>query len=325
MTVLPTRLQTLRAVFALVLTAAAAACSALGGADPAAARLEKATIRVGMLPIVDAAHLQRAQTAGYFAAEGLTVDLVTIQGGAAAVPQLAAGQLDMTFTNYVSLLLAQSQHVGDFRLIDGGYQAGRDTFLIMTEPGGSIRSPRDLAGKRIAVNTQKNIAELTARSALETSGVESDSVTFVSIPFPDMAPALRKHDVDAAVMVDPYITDAARSFGAISVLDTVSGPTEGIALGGVATTAAFARENPGTVAAFRRALGRAQADMSDRSLVEQTLPTYTRITPDIAPLISLGSWPVALDRIRLQRDADLMREFGMLATDLDLGSVILPS
>lgn len=309
---------------------AVAACSAPGGSgatpdheSSAAAGLEKGAIRVGMLPIVDAAYLQRAQVAGYFAAEGLTVELVTIQGGAAAVPQLVTGELDMTFTNNVSLLLAQFQKTGDFRFIDGGYQAGRDTFLVMADPGSAIRSPRDLAGKRVAVNTFKNIAELTARSALEVSGVASDSVTFVSIPFPDMAAALRNRQVDAAVMVEPYITDAARSLGAINVLDTASGPTEGIAIGGVGTTASFVRDNPRTVAAFRSAVARAQAEMSDRSVVERTLPTYTRITPDIAPLISLGTWPAALDRVRLQRDADLMRRFGML-TDLDVGPMILP-
>ena len=79
---------------------AVAACSAPGGSgatpdheSSAAAGLEKGAIRVGMLPIVDAAYLQSAQVAGYFAAEGLTVELVTIQGGAAAVPQLVTGCL----------------------------------------------------------------------------------------------------------------------------------------------------------------------------------------------------------------------------------------
>ena len=107
----------------------------------AGAGLEKGAIRVGMLPIVDAAYLQRAQVAGYFAAEGLAVELVTIQGGAAAVPQLVTGELDMTFTNNVSLLLAQFQKTGDFRFIDGGYQAGKDTFLVMADPSSAIRSP----------------------------------------------------------------------------------------------------------------------------------------------------------------------------------------
>ena len=78
------------------------------------------------------------------------------------------------------------------------------------------------------------------------------------------------------------------------------------------------------MAAFRRAVARAQADMADRSVVERTLPTYTKISPDTAALIALGTWPAALDRVGLQRDVDLMREFGVLTTDVDPGRLVLP-
>jgi NitT/TauT family transport system substrate-binding protein len=58
--------------------------------------------------------------------------------------------------------------------------------------------------------------------------------------------------------------------------------------------------------------------------VERTLPTYTKITPDTAALIALGTWPATLDRVRLQRDVDLMRQYGVLTTDLDAGKMVLP-
>ncbi len=313
----------------LLLPVVLAACSAPGGSSTQSMGIasgpEKPHIRLGVLPIVDDAHLQRAQAAGYFAAEGLSVDLVTVQGGAAALPRLVNGDLDMTFTNYVSVLLAQSQKVGDFRFVDGGYESGRNTLLIMTNPGSPVRVPQDLARKKIAVNTLGNIIELTARSALETAGVSPDTVTFVEVPFPDMAAALQSGRVDAAFMVEPFITQAALSFGAVSALDAASGPTDGIPLGGVALTGAFAARYPKTVAAFRRAVARAQADLADRSVVEKTLPTYTKITPDTAALIALGTWPATLDRVRLQRDVDLMRQYGVLAADVDTGPMILPS
>ena len=309
-----------------VLVSVLAACSALGGAPggPAVGAPEKPQLRLGVLPIVDVAHLQHAQAAGYFAAEGLTVDLVTVQGGSAALPRLRGGDLDLTFTNYVSALLEQSQGLGDFRFVDGGYEAARGMLTIVTGPASGIRSPQDLAGKRIAVNTVRNIIELTARSALETAGVAPDSVRFVEVPFPDMATALQDGRVDAAFMVEPFITQAALSSGTIGVLDAASGPTDGIPLGGVAVTAQFAATYPRTVAAFRRAVARAQADMDDRSVVERTLPTYTKISPDTAALIALGTWPATLDRVGLQRDVDLMREFGVLTTDVDPGRLVLP-
>jgi NitT/TauT family transport system substrate-binding protein len=296
-------------------------CSGAPAPPPAP---EHPHLRLGVLPIVDDAHLVRAQAAGYFKAEGLTVDLVTVQGGAAALPRLAAGDLDMTFTNYVSALLAQAQGAGTFRFVDGGYQAGPNTLLIITQPGSAIRSPRDLARKKIAVNTRRNIVELTARSALETAGVDPGSVTFVEVPFPEMAAALQSGKVDAAFTVEPFSTQAALAFGAVSTLDASAGATAGIPIGGVAVTADFVAKNPDTVAAVRRALARAQADMADRSVVEQILPTYTKITSDTAALIALGTWPATLDTVRLRRDVDLMRQYGVLTTDLDVGSMVLP-
>ena len=209
----------------IVLTILLAACAlvACTAGPPTPTTPEHPHLRLGVLPIVDDAHLIRAQAAGYFAAEGLTVELVTVQGGAAALPRLLTGDLDLTFTNYVSALLGQAQGKGPFRFVDGGYQAGPNTLLIMTKPGSAIRSPRDLAGKKIAVNTLRNIVELTARSALETAGVDPGSVTFVEVPFPDMAAALQSGKVDAAFTVEPFSTQAALAFGAVSALDAGSG------------------------------------------------------------------------------------------------------
>lgn len=284
---------------------------------------ERAQIRIGVLPIADGAHLQRAKLAGYFAAEGLDVKLVPVQGGASALPLLGTGDLDMTFTNYVSVLLAESQKAGDFRFVDGGYDAAPNTILVMTQPSSPIRSARDLARKRIAVNTLHNVIELNTRSALETNGVDPASVTFVPVPFPEMAAALADGKVDAATMVEPFITQSAQAFGAVSVLDAAAGPTASIPLGGVAVAADFAARNPNTVAAFQRAVEHARADLADRSVLESTLPTYTKISPDTAALIALGTWPSTLDRTRLQRVADLMRQYGVLNGDVDTAAMIL--
>lgn len=328
------RMRTLLSLLsATALLAALAGCGALGGpAAPedaggtsASTQLEQSSIKVGVLPIVDVCALQRAQSAGYFQQEGLTVELVTIQGGAVALPQLVSGELDMTFTNWVSLFQAQVQGMGDFKLISPGYDAGQNTFVIMTKPGSPIRTPQDLDGKRISVNTFGNIAELTARSALQTNGVDANQVQFVAIPYPDMIAALQRDQIDAALLNEPFITQAAMTLGAVAVLDTASGPTANIPLAGVGVTAAFAEENPKTVRAFQRAVDRAQAEMANRSVVEQTLPTYSKIDSRTAALLNLGSWPTSFSETRLQRVADLMREFGLLNQPLDIEPMIMRS
>lgn len=306
-----------------------AGCSALGGSSSEGqggteGGPEKPTLRVGMLNIVDTASFYLAQERGFFRDEGLTVEPVVAQGGAASIPAVVGGSLDVTFGNYVSFFLAQNQGVGRFRLISDGYQAGPNTFVIVARPDGAVRSPQDLAGKRVAVNTFRNIVELNARSALQTNGVDPGTVQFVEVPFPDMAAALAAGRVDAAAMVEPFITATSRSAGAVPILDTASGPTADIPLGGYGTTEAFATENPRTVAAFQRAMLRGQQAAAERQNVEQVLPTYIRIDRATATLINLGTYPQSLDGTRLQRVADLMTQFSLVPGRFDVQPLLAP-
>ena len=57
--------------------------------------------------------------------------------------------------------------------------------------------------------------------------------------------------------------------------------------------------------------------------MEEHVPTYTKISPDTAALIAMGTWPATLDGVRLQRDVDLMREFGVLTTAVDPARLVL--
>lgn len=321
----PGRLRTaLTALGAAALFAVVAGCSALGGSDAApenngggAGGLEHPNLKVGVLPIVDVAAVQRAQTAGYFKNEGLNVELVTVQSGAEAMPKLISGSLDMTWTNWTSVIQAQVNKVGDLRALNATYQAAANSFLILTRPENNIRTPQDLVGKKVAINAQGSITELIAKSALQTNGVDPGSVLFPPINFPDMPQALATHQVDATVVLEPFLT-AEETAGAVTVLDAAAGPTAEIPIAGVATTADFVKNNPNTVAAFQRAMNKAQADVTDRNVVEQTLPTYTKITPETAPLLNLGTWPATIDVTRLQRVSDLMTKFGMIPSSFDV-------
>jgi NitT/TauT family transport system substrate-binding protein len=307
-------------------------CAATGGGVAGATLpssggppLELTTLRVGTLPIVDTVAVQRAQEEGYFAAEGLTVHLLPVLGGASAVPQLTAGELDLSWSSWTSVVLTQQQGLGRFQIMDAGYTATSKSFQVVVLPSGSISEPYDLLGKRVAVNTLQSITELMGRSALQAAGVDPSGVEWVEVPFPNMIAALRNGEVDAAVMPEPFITQATGQLGAFSVLDAASGRAADLPIAGLAATAEFVARNPNTIAAFQRAVGRAQAEMADRAVVEQTLPSYTRIDLKTAARLNLGSWPERVDPAGLQRLADLMQEFGMLSTRFDVSPLFAAS
>jgi NitT/TauT family transport system substrate-binding protein len=323
-----------RGIALATLLATVASCGLLGGKEtpPAAdangnGQVEKAKITLGVLPILDVASVHVAIKKGYFKAEGLEVDLKTIQGGAQAIPGLIAKELDFTFGNWVSFFAAQSKDaakaVDGIKLIGDGYQAKPDMFLILAAGDSAIKSPADLAGKTIAINTFKNIAELTAKATLEAANVDVSTVKFKEMPFPDMQAAVQNKTVDAAFMVEPFITRAQRVAGQIKVLDAASGPTDNIPIAGYATSGEFAKNNPKTVAAFQRAMAKGQADAADRPTVEPLLVEYAKVDKETAGLVHFGAFPTTLDQTRLQRVVQLMQRYGMLDKELDVKPMLI--
>jgi len=317
------RLTALGAAVALLLLGACSVVTASGSAPPAA--LELSTLRVGVLPIVDTAAVQRAQSAGYFAAEGLTVTLLPVLGGASAIPQLVAGELDLSWSSWTAVVLAQQQGLGRFRVLDAGYSAAPNSFQLVTHPGTGITTPRQLVGRVVAVNTFNSITELMGRSALHDAGVDPAHVEFVEWPFPDMIEALRTRQIDAAVLPEPFLTQAAAQLGAVSVLDAASGRAADLPIAGLTATTEFANRNPRTLAAFQRAVARAQSEMTDRAIVEETLAGYARIDLPTAARLNLGSWPTRVEPAQLQRLVNLMQEFGMLTTRYDVEPLFAPT
>lgn len=318
----------------LALLTSVAGCGLLGGSSetpaaekPANGKLEKSKITLGVLPIVDVASVHVAIKKGYFKDEGLDVDLKVIQGGAAAIPGLINGDLDMSFGNWVSFFFAESKEtakaVDGLKLVSDGYQAKPDMFLIVAGKDSPLKSPKDLAGKTIAINTFRNIAELTAKATLEANDVDPNTVTFKEFAFPDMQAAIENKTVDAAFMVEPFITRAQRAIGSVTVLDAASGPTDNIPVAGYATSGKFAKENPNTVAAFQRAMAKGQKDASDRATVEPLLQEYAKVDKETASLVHFGEFPTTLDATRLQRVATLMKTYGLLEKEMDVKPMLI--
>lgn len=320
-------------VSAVAMLAVVSGCGLLGGAEdkPAEAaapgKVEKAKITLGLLPILDVASVHVALKKNYFAEEGLEVEIKYVQGGAAAIPALIKGDLDITFGNWVSFITAETKEaakaVDGLKLINDGYQAKPEMFLILAKGDSKIKAPKDLEGKTIAINTFKNIAELTAKATLEANDVNPEKVTFKEFAFGDMEAAVQNGTVDAAFMVEPYISRAQRVSGQVPVLDAASGPTADIPIAGYGTTGKFVKENPNTVAAFQRAMAKGQRDAADRPTVEALLVEYVKgVDKETASLVHFGEFPTTLDATRLQRVATLMRTYGLLEKDFDVKSML---
>src|SRR5918996_2990098 len=172
--------------------------------------------KLGYMKIVDNAAMFMAMEKGFFKAEGLELETVPMAGGALIVQGVTSGDLQIGWTNVISLYQAHVEGF-DFKLIAGGATNVKDTNethaldVLKTSP---VVRAKDLEGKTIAVNTLNNIVHLMAMAWLDKNGANAGKVKFVEVPFPQMEPALAAGKVDAISVHEPFATAAVEKGGA---------------------------------------------------------------------------------------------------------------
>src|SRR3989304_177926 len=93
----------MKRVFWLTLAMALAAC---GQASPG-----PVTLRIGVLPILDALPLYVAESEGYFAEEGVAVEFVPVSAAAQMDHLMQAGQIDGMINDLISTALYNQNEV----------------------------------------------------------------------------------------------------------------------------------------------------------------------------------------------------------------------
>ncbi len=310
------------AITALVLTAAGC-----GGGDdePAASGTgpEKPTLNVGMLPVGDLAQFQLAIDRGFFKAEGLTVKSQMLQGGAEAVPRLRSKNLDISAGAWVPFFMAQESGAVKLHAVAPAFDSGPGTHTILVPEDSPIKTVKDLEGKKIGINVKHNLGSLLIQATLQPQGVKlDDEKNFVPIPFPQMEAALKSKSVDAVQAVEPTSSQMQKNLGARVLVDLSAGPTAKFPLAGYVSTEDFAKENPRTVAAFNRAISKAQAMLTDTSVAASVIPKYTKITPAAAAAMKYGTYPTTVNSADLKRVSDLMIQYQYLKSPIDVNAFI---
>ncbi|MBA2893270.1 ABC transporter substrate-binding protein [Nonomuraea soli] len=301
-----------------------AACSNSAPSESAGAAsgpLEKTTLNIGITPTPSSAPVFIAMKRNFFKEEGLTVKTTVIQAPQAAMPLVANGSMDIFKGSYVSML--NIQDAGQkLKILSDTLQGAPGIAGVVVAKGSRIQTAEDLKGKTIAVNSLKNLGELSVSAHLQINSLTPTDVKFVVFNFDKQLPALFGGQVDAAWLVEPFLT-AAQQEGARLLLDTNSGPTDALPIDGWGTTEDWAAKHPKTAAAFQRAVTKAQRlAATDRSALADVVPEYTQIPKVAVMTMAMGTFPTSLNASRIQRVADLMYDFGYLKNKIDVESMI---
>ncbi len=180
----------------------------IGGRAWAQQRLERPDVTLALGGRTSLYHLPvaLADQLGYFAQEGLKVDLLDQAGGGLAKQVLVSGKADLVAGAYehVIMLRQQGQNCRAF-VLQG--RAPQLAFGVGSRALPDFQHVRELRGRRIGVTGVDSGTHSFARLVLARAGVAAGEVEFVPVGTSTAAAtALREGRIDAIANIDPVIS-----------------------------------------------------------------------------------------------------------------------
>ena len=73
-----------------------------------------------------------------------------------------------------------------------------------------FRNVKALKGKKVAVSAKASISYMLLVALLEKHGMTKDSIQAVELAYPNMVAALASGAIDAAIMLEPFLSQAVQ-------------------------------------------------------------------------------------------------------------------
>ena len=180
---------------------------------PALAGSEKRPLRIGYLPITDAAPLLIAHHLGYFKDEGLAVPRpVMVRSWNVLTESFFAGKFDMTHMLFpIPLWMRFRQHF-PVKVLAWDHTNGS---AVTVDGRSGIRGFSDLGGRRIAVPSWYSMHNLIMQLGIRKRGLtpvirpqgqrlQPHEVNFCVLQPPSMPPALMGRKIDGFIVAEPF-------------------------------------------------------------------------------------------------------------------------
>ncbi|MEV4901128.1 ABC transporter substrate-binding protein [Citricoccus sp. NPDC055426] len=292
------------------------------GTGSEAASGELTSITVGAIPIGDVAPIHVGVKEGFFEDEGLDVEIVNTSGGAIAVPGVVAGDYDFAFGNTVSLMVARDQGL-PLRYVANGTtttgEEGKDFAAVIALEDSELETSADLQGNTASSNNLMNIGDTSIRLAVDNDGGDGADMDFIELAFGDAAAAVQNGQVEAALVLEPYLT---RSLDA--GLKAVSWPYAeahpDLDIGGYFTSEETIEQRPEDVEAFTRAMRKSmEFSQENPEVVREVIGEYTEMDPEILDRITLPRFKADFSREAMTALGEAAVKYGVIddAPDLD--------
>jgi NitT/TauT family transport system substrate-binding protein len=186
---------TRRSFIGTIATGAAASVAGFTFPRPAIAQLAKVRYTLSWLPTGQYAFIYAARQLGYFKTRGIDLDISRGFGSMAATQAVSTGQFEMGGAQTGANLLSMMRGL-DLRIL--GTQGYDATLGIIVLENGSIKSPKDLEGKKIGVSAAGGDTPFLP-AYCQQAGVDFEKVAVVQLDSKILEQAAMSGVVDGIV------------------------------------------------------------------------------------------------------------------------------
>ncbi|MDT9721127.1 ABC transporter substrate-binding protein [Paenibacillus sp. ClWae2A] len=160
--------------------------------EPASDAKDKLSIMLDWYPNAVHSFIYVAQEKGYFADQGLDVEIQMPADTNDSLKLVAAGKIDLALSYQPQILLARGENI-PVRSIAAVVR--HPLVHLLTEANGNVSSPKDLEGKTVGYSSIP-LYEAMVRTMISHDGGNPDNMNLVDVGF-DLIPSLASGQADA--------------------------------------------------------------------------------------------------------------------------------
>ena len=284
---------------------------------------EPIPVRIVFVPATTGLLVNVAQEQGFFAENGLDVELTPATNISEIIPTLGQ-QADISLGTATDLIRASDSGLDVVQILGNTNDTEDNPFVRIIVPADSgIESVADLEGRRVGSPTLSGVIHVATRYWAQQEGIDPDSIEGVQVPPPATVEQFSAGQVDAAEALEPFAS-ALVGQGNVSIGDPFASIGLPLATNFWVANGEWAANNPETVEAFKRSLEQAQEFVeSNDEEARAILQGYTGMPDPVAANVSLPTFNLEIRTDDLARWVEVLVSLGDFEGEIDVSTLVV--
>lgn len=280
-------------------------------------------IRVGTFASEATAGIFYAQDQGFLAKHGLTAQINMAAGGAAIIPAIIGGDMDMGEADVVTMAFAKDKGLPFEFVAPGELHSNKVPTLAVVVADPNVKSGKDFNGKTMACNVSRGFGSLITNVWIDNNGGDSKTVKWVELPFPSLVQAAQKGQIDGYCAPEPFVDLGAQGGLHVVMMDSKPVAPE-IIQGGWFASTSFIKTHPSVINAFALAMRETNEwANANPQATAAILSKYSKVPVNVITAMKMrGEYQAVFSKPTMQPLIDAAYKYGYISKPFPVSEII---